>query len=242
MLGTFYEKVWDLNRQTQSDLHRSTSTAVRGEQHRQKSKRRHSSLQNKMHLSNGDSIVRFSSRQEEPTEVKVLDNGTVEVQGDGHTQDSTEHTQTNGNVPAANEVQIAIPQTSDVGDVLDTMLTAWSILIQRYQRETFHQFTWGVKDAGDEQIQCVSISDVDLQNQKLVVDLKSKISASRSSTIPNDQPVLFLNDGTKDEVRSSTARNHLNVTNMNIVDFRGFHQYPEWLTSSGLAMVTTNNV
>lgn len=200
MLGLFYEKVWDLTRQTQQHPHSFTSSPTTGNQHQNSErKKRNSSLKKKMHLPNGDHVVRFGEASPEPVEVKVQSNGIVKAQESEPQLDTA--TLDEAPISKANEVSIALPQDLAGDALLDTILTGWSILVQRYQRDLYHQFTWGLKDAQIADSQCIPTTDLDLLNQKSAQSLKSKINNIRSKEFNIDQATIILNDGTQEEVR-----------------------------------------
>ncbi|OAL53680.1 nonribosomal peptide synthetase 6 [Pyrenochaeta sp. DS3sAY3a] len=198
MLGLFYEKAWDLTRQTQQHPHSFTSSPSTRDQHQHlERKQRHSSLKKKMHLPNGDHVVRFGEASPEPVEVKVQSNGIVKAQESKPQLDTA--TLDEAPISKANEVSITLPQDLASDALLDTILTGWSILVQRYQRDLYHQFTWGLKNAQIADLQCIPTTDLDLLNQKSAGSLKSKISSVRSKEFNIDQATIILNDGTQEE-------------------------------------------
>lgn len=152
-----------------------------------------------MHLPHGDQTVRFGAVTEYPVEKSLQSNGNLTSnQVDSHIDNAAK---SNGHESKSNEVDIQIPQNRDVENVLTTILTAWTILIQRYQRDVFHQFTWGIKDAGDVYIQCIPTSELDLLKQEDTKSLNAKIDSVKSKDIsPKQDTGIFLNDGTKAEV------------------------------------------
>jgi hypothetical protein len=161
-----------------------------------------------MHLSNDERVVRFGGVSEKHVEMKVQSNGASNAkEHSSHTNGNNGSTQTNGNASKVNEVQITLPGNLASDAVLDTVLTAWSILIQRYQREVFHQFTWGIKTAGNNRTQCVPTYDLGLLDHKSAASLTSKIRDVRSKDITTEQDMIFLNDGTKEEVKAPTNVN-----------------------------------
>lgn len=200
MLGLFYEKAWDLNRQTQQDPHSFTSSSSTRNHHQNLDrKNRQPSLKKKMHLPNGNHVVRFGGVSKEPVEVKVQSNGIVKTEEHEPTLGTT--LQEEAPISKANEVSIALPQDLAGDALLDTILTGWSILIQRYQRDLYHQFTWGLRDAQISDLQCIPTTDLDLLNQNTAGALKSKIGNVRSKDFNIDQATIVLNDGTQEEVR-----------------------------------------
>src|SRR5687768_14248459 len=98
-----------------------------------------------MHLKNGDHISRFSGAVEEHVQVKVQSNGAVKTQENGENIDCAQQasTQSNGQTSQANEVNLNLPTELGTEVVLNNILAGWTILVQRYQRDLFHQFTWG---------------------------------------------------------------------------------------------------
>jgi hypothetical protein len=160
-----------------------------------------------MHLSNNDNSERFGGVSEKILEKKLPSNGISEIhQDDRFTKTPT---QQDGQTSRSNEVHILFPQGRFSDEVLDTVLTAWTLLIHRYQRDIFHQFTWGIKDAGDSSSQCISTSGFDLLNQKAPGSVRQKIRDVRSRSITVEPNItIFLNDGTKVEVRTSEESSH----------------------------------
>ncbi|KAH9864443.1 Non-ribosomal peptide synthetase [Plenodomus biglobosus] len=199
MLGAFYEKVWDLTRQAQQHYHSSPNPTNKEEplKHNERKRRRSSNI--KMHLPNGDHMVRFSGVSEEHTEAKIQSNGDVMVSENGTKLKGDSQVAQEEISVAVNEVKIPIADGQDANTVLDAILTAWIILVQRYQRDVFHQFTWGIQGGGADHIQCIPTPDLDLANQQVVGQLKSKVRDLRSKDISLDQSNIFLNDGTKEE-------------------------------------------
>jgi hypothetical protein len=109
--------------------------------------------------------------------------------------------QNNTQTTNTNEVQIPLPQGRSWDEVLDTVLTAWTILVERYQRDLFHQITWGVRGAGKDSAACIPTAKLNLLGQSTAKSLTSQISSvrTRNYTI-NAGSQLFLNDGTSAEV------------------------------------------
>jgi hypothetical protein len=161
-----------------------------------------------MHLPNNEHIVRFRGLPDEHVEKKVQSNGAPETQEHGsRANGSNEAAPRNGHVAKANEVHIPLPDNQAPDAVLNTVLSAWTILIQRYQREVFHQFTWGVKGAGNDSIQRILTSGLDLTNQTAARSLMKKIGDVRSKDIILDESTIFLNDGTIEEVHEPLCVN-----------------------------------
>ncbi|CBX91561.1 predicted protein [Plenodomus lingam JN3] len=202
MLGPFHEKAWDLTRQAQQQYRFFPNPTYKEEPVKYEKRQKRQSSNITMHLQNGDSIVRFAGVPEEHTEAKVQSNGVVIVPGNGTKATNDNEAIQKSTAATLNEVEIPIPEGLDANAVLDTILTAWVILVQRYQRDVFHQFTWGVENGGANQIQCIPTPDLDLQNQRAVGQLESKIRDVRSKDISVEKSI-FLNDGSKEEVSFS---------------------------------------
>lgn len=151
-----------------------------------------------MHLPNGDHTLRYGGVPKEKTEVKTNSNGTLNVDGNGAVING--HTQRNADSTETNEVDIPTLQNQTPDTVLEALLTAWAILVQRYQRDVFHQFSWGIKGAGSDKRQCISTSDLDLLNINDAASLAAKIHELRLKDVSLNGATIFLNDGTKDEV------------------------------------------
>ena len=164
-------------------------------------KRPHSSLSGEMHLRNGEHVSHFSGAQDEHIAKKVQNNGASKT----HEQVSTKNgnhvaVNTNGHSSKVNEVRARVPSDLAPDAVLDTILAAWTILMHRYQRDVFHQFTWGVVNANGRTTQCVNTTELNLTNQRTAASLKAQISNVRSKDYDAHNVTLFLNDGSTHEV------------------------------------------
>lgn len=157
-----------------------------------------------MHLANSEQTLRYGGVAQEKTEVKVNSNGTMDV--NENSSYTNGHSRTNGRAPASNEVNITTLKDQPLDAVLDTVLTAWTILVRRYQRDVFHQFSWGIKGAGSDKRQCVSAGDLDLMDHTNAAGLAAKIRDLRLKDVSLDGATIFLNDGTKEEVRGVLRR------------------------------------
>ncbi|ENH98812.1 hypothetical protein COCC4DRAFT_154849 [Bipolaris maydis ATCC 48331] len=162
-----------------------------------------------MHLPNGrENTVRFSGVSEEPAAKKVQNSNGFDAQEHAlQSENPTGAKHTNENASKANDIQVHLPNGTDRDSVLDTVLTAWAILIQRYQRDVFHQFTWGQKDQENAATQCISVTDIDWANQQTAASLRTKISSVKSNQYTLNETTLFLNDGTTEEVISTMYLN-----------------------------------
>jgi hypothetical protein len=197
MLGSFHEKAWDLDRSANEDSHSLLASLPPDKPRLIERKRRRSSQTPAMHLPNGDHSVRFGNKANMLGEKQAYSNGISTPQHDG--EDTSCSTTSKSQPSKSNEVRMAVPRNLSSEEVLDTILIAWAILIQRYQRDTFHQFTWGVnKGSGNERIQCIGTLELDLLNQKAAQTLQTKISSLRLRDVPvKEGSEIFLNDGTK---------------------------------------------
>jgi len=211
MLGSFYEKAWDLDRSAQEDPHFFSSLRSRDKPKDTTHKRRRSTLHKKMHLPNDDHAVRFGSVSENFTEKRMHSNDASKPQDEEPSTNGSAHK--NEHASNLNEVQLLVPKDQALSDVLDTVLTAWTILVHRYQRDLFHQFTWGVKDAGEGSVQCISTLELDLPKKRVASILRDKVGNLRSKSIPAEPAAtIFLNDGTKAEVCSTAIYSIVRLT------------------------------
>jgi hypothetical protein len=162
-----------------------------------------------MHLPSNDHSGRFGGVSEKTLKKELPTDGISEVCRNGdHIEAPTQQTE---QASKSNEVSIPFPHNRTRDEVLDIVFTAWTILIQRYQRDVFHQFTWGVKDADNDSSQCIPTKELDLSNQTTVGGLRQKVGSVLSRSIAVDQDAqIFLNDGTKAEV--CTSEDILQVT------------------------------
>jgi hypothetical protein len=152
-----------------------------------------------MHLPHGESAIHFGSVSGKTTEDTVPSNGTSKLQQIDQYMKNPDRG--NDQPSKSNEVRIPLPRNWTSDEVLDTILTAWTILIERYQRDLFHQFTWGLRDAGKDCTQCIPTTELDLSNQNVAKSLISKIGGLRSKDYTiNEGSKLSLNDGTSAEV------------------------------------------
>jgi hypothetical protein len=156
-----------------------------------------------MHLPSGDHTIRLGGISEMSIGMEKHSNGT-------HSKNSTD---ANGHSSDTNEIRITCPQDQGLNKLLETILTAWTILIQRYQRDTFHQFSWGKRgdDGNNDTNQCVPTSELDLSSHNTADSLKAKLGNARAAEFTLDQgSMLFLNDGTVADVRviKGTLLNH----------------------------------
>jgi hypothetical protein len=152
-----------------------------------------------MHLSNGEQTLRFGGGGAQKLSEDVMHSGSKTKQA--HIESKNEISgEENKHEQKSNNIYIAIPQDCTSDAVLDTVLTAWTILIQRYQRDTFHQFTWSTKGSSKD-AQCIPTTELDVTAQKTAEDLRKRLSSLQSAgrTLSQDATII-VNDGTSAEV------------------------------------------
>jgi len=138
-----------------------------------------------MHLQKSPEVLRYS----EPT---------TEVSTEGDTQ-----SQKQGSVPMRqcsqdfNAIEIPIPQEKDSRTILNVILTSWVLLLQRYQRDSFDRFSWGVNDKDLTHI--LFCHQLELTKLETVAQLRGKIQSIWSSD-DSVSPTIFLRDGINNEV------------------------------------------
>ena len=165
-------------------------------------KRPHSSLSgDKMHLRNGEHVSNFSGAPDDHVAKKVSKTHKQAATQNG----DDEVLYTNGHNSKTNEIRAVIPSHLTPDAVLDTILAAWSVLIHRYQRDVFHQFTWGAVDGRDRASQCINTTDLNFASHQIAGSLKSQISNVRSKDYDAHNATLFLNDGSLHEVLSDPS-------------------------------------
>jgi hypothetical protein len=157
-----------------------------------------------MHLSNAERIVRLGEVSELPANNKMNGNGNSKQQQNG--THSNDFKQENGKTTKPNRTHVLVPEYRTLNEVLNTVLTAWTILIQRYQRDTFHHFSWKTGDIANETAQCISTAELDLSSQKTTGGLSAKLSNTRSNGCTIKQgSTIVLNDGTQAEVCKTSS-------------------------------------
>jgi hypothetical protein len=152
-----------------------------------------------MHLPNGDGAMHYGEVSRKNMDDAMPSDRASKLQRIDQYMKRPE--QGNNRTMNKNQVEISLPQDRPWDEVLDTVLTAWTILVQRYQRDLFHQFTWGVRDAGNDSAACIPTAKLDLPNQSTAKSLTAHISSARTRDYTiNAGSKLFLNDGTSAEV------------------------------------------
>ncbi|KAF1994960.1 nonribosomal peptide synthetase 6 [Amniculicola lignicola CBS 123094] len=112
------------------------------------------------------------------------------------------HWATNGNGVHKKEVTIPFPDGFDVESVVDNIIAGWTLLLQRYQRDAFLQFTWGYKEVDRSTVQTITAAQLNLGGVSNSNDLLKVVRNMRSrkmavDSVPN--PKLVFNDGTEDD-------------------------------------------
>ncbi|KAF2874354.1 nonribosomal peptide synthetase 6 [Massariosphaeria phaeospora] len=131
--------------------------------------------------------------------------GVSDIDANGHThstsvKNSTSHT--NGLEENGNEVFVLFNGDQALETLLGSVVAGWILLVYRYQRDSFHQITWGLKETEEANTRSISAGDLDLSNFTTVGNLLDKIQDLRARDISLDQfknTVLFFNDGTPEE-------------------------------------------
>jgi hypothetical protein len=162
-------------------------------------RRRRCSTYSRMHLPSGEPLIQLEGVGMQTTEESIPSNDVPKPQQINHYMQKPDHGK--DRTPRLNEAHIPLPQNWTVDEVLDTVLTAWITLIHRYQRDMFHQFTWGVRDAGKDTTQCIPTPELELSDRMTAKSLTAKVSSVRTKAFAiNAGSLLFLNDGTSAEV------------------------------------------
>ena len=236
MLGSLYEKAWELDRSTLAYPPFYTASHRQNRPANTNHKLKHSKQARKMHLKNGDHSMHYGGYSDWSTESHANNKDITKAQQFNGESQSCDNK--NQHAAQPNEASVIIPSDRSLEEIVDTILTAWAVLIQRYQRDTFHQFTWGIKDRGSDAIQSVQTAELDISNQPNIKSLHSKVSEVRSRGASVDPgSTLFLNDGTEAEVRSIRAVSVDLLTS--IVDFRNLSQTTRWFASYNFTVATT---
>jgi hypothetical protein len=152
-----------------------------------------------MHLPIYERPVQFGGVSTQTTEESIPGEDVSKLQQVDHYMQKPDHDK--GRTSRLNEAHISLPRDWTVDEVLDTVLTAWATLMDRYQRDIFHQFTWGIRDAGKDSAQCIPTPELELSNQTTAKSLTAKVGSVRTKDFAiNEGSLLFLNDGTCAEV------------------------------------------
>jgi len=199
MLGSFYDKAWDLDHSAHESSHSFIASHPTDKLQDVGHSAEHLSVRKKMHLPNGDHTSQFSGISELHPEKNVQNHGVLKperetIMANGPTDGKTQSSR-------PNEISVPIPQDREINEVLDTVLVAWVVLIHRYERDAFCQFTWGIIDTPRNEMQCISAVDLDISSQKTIVGLRSKVESVRTASIAaHSNSAILLNDGTNAEV------------------------------------------
>lgn len=196
MLGSFYENSWNLGSQTQW-IPEPFAYPFSRKTHRQNQNRNQFDFVPKMHLRDNEEPMHWGER---PDAVAKIQTNGIPKSSNGHSM------YVNGSAADTNVVSIPIPADQEVDMVIETVLAAWILLLQRYRRDSFQQCMFGTGQGGDERIQCVSAGQVDLLDLTTVGDLLAKVQNIRSREIALSQGgTVSLRDGTKEDVRLRLA-------------------------------------
>lgn len=197
MLGSFYEKAWDFERQAQAQRHfvtppLFTSKTERTKKQRNSFKRMHLPKSEMLQLGGGGGGSHYRSKSAES-------NGSVKhsVQHCMSTSDET---------ACADEVSTTFPKDRCRESIFESVIAGWILLVFRYQRDSFHNFTWGFEGCEKPRIQCIPTVELDLQIIRTISDLLAVVRKSITRDIVVDYatiPTLIFNDGTKEEVFKS---------------------------------------
>ncbi|KAK1917645.1 hypothetical protein P3342_000359 [Pyrenophora teres f. teres] len=134
MAGSFYGRFWDLHLRAKQDYRYFYTSTSQNSRLDSSEKRRSSSHSAKMHLPEGERTVRFNGIPDE--HVKTMQNNG-EMHSLEHASNGDETARINEQAAKANEIRIQLPKDSSSDAVLDTVLAAWAILVERYQRDVF---------------------------------------------------------------------------------------------------------
>jgi hypothetical protein len=150
-------------------------------------------LRDKMHLRKSVETICSGGRSDFDT--KNDTNGTSK---------SSTQNYTNTNGITKYQIRAEIPLEEQELDVLvDVVLGSWIMLAQRFRWDSRHHCTWETKHAGEEIVQYIEAEHLDLLKLETVDELLAKVRTARSKEISvslNEPPILFLKDGTMDEV------------------------------------------
>lgn len=100
-------------------------------------------------------------------------------------------------------VETNIPiEEQNMETLFETLLAGWILLAQRYQRDSFHRFTWGITIPGEKEAHIVEAEELKLPGLERVEGLLAQVRNSTVITLPKDLQLssLHFNDGTPDEV------------------------------------------
>lgn len=189
MLGSFYEKAWDLDRQLHTDPDSLTYPFSKKASQARKGFR----LRPKMHLRKSDETMRCG--------------GAVGVDETRYTNGSStalhEHkTERPDSTEDVNEVVLSVPYGLDLDAVSDCILASWILLVLRYQREPFQLFNWR-NGLTTEDFQSIETGPLDLPEFCTGAELLDKMRGTRSTNVIlvcDSSSTIILRDGTKDEV------------------------------------------
>jgi len=148
-----------------------------------------------MHLRKSDDTIRSGL----PLDVESK-NGMRETQHQNGThvdRDASSH----------DTIEISIEE-QELDMVLHTLLASWILLVQRYQRDSFHRFTWGLGQSGQDFTQCIESELLDASKPERADELLAMVQSAISKEAPRttSSSVVYFNDGTTDEVSLDQRR------------------------------------
>lgn len=104
-----------------------------------------------------------------------------------------------------NGVDVRIPNGIELDTLLDYLLASWILLVQRFQRDSFRKCSWGIRGAGDEQLQSISAGQLQLTDPATTTRLLQRLQNIRFKEDLPSNLAVFFNDGTATEVSLAVA-------------------------------------
>ena len=186
MLGSFYEKAWDFERQAQAQRHIDTPSSPEFSP----SKRRRRSSSARIHLPK-DEFLQLGNGRAPPV-------GSVNSKKSGPVMEDLAESSTD-----ANEVLFRTNNEQGGEVIIEAIVASWLLLLYRYQRDTFQRFSWGVGDSEGVRLECVPIAQTDFAKVCTLADLIAAVrrtGAVEAIARNSNTHRLILNDGSSDEV------------------------------------------
>lgn len=197
MLGSFYEKAWDFERQAQAQRYIETLPLFTRKTNLPK---KHKVFPGNMHLPHSE-VLQLGSGSSHSAKKQLERNG-VKVK-----PSVQESTNSSGDTFESNQITASIPAELEREAVVEAIVAGWVLLVHRYQRDAFHNFTWSLEGAGNSGVQTIPSSQLELQNIFTIADLLKVAQKLRVNGVQNEQgsaPVFIFNDGTQEEVNHET--------------------------------------
>ncbi|KAF2259745.1 hypothetical protein CC78DRAFT_53242 [Lojkania enalia] len=194
MLGSLYENAWELNSRRRSQSHFQPLLPPWNPSSSHISSRQFWNMHlphNETSGFGGESVDLHPTKRE-------ADTITPENSKREHTYLSGALNRVNKTL---NEVSIPILHHQSLESIIERVAAGWILLLQRYQRDACHQFTWGYNGAGDTS-STVSITQLGLDTAitvKDVIDILHRSETYKLFSYQDRNPVLFFNDGTPEE-------------------------------------------